>query len=156
MLYSPRSTNPQIKTAFTGENWMKFDKLIFISAFIVVFAAGCGTNSNTDPVTQPTSSASPATAATATPDEFASVRPIYKEKCAKCHGDSGEGGQVTVDGKKLRVPSYKSDHALKHKDEDFVDQIVTGGDGMPAFKGKLEPTQINDLVRFIRKEFQNR
>ena len=63
---------------------------------------------------------------------------------------------VTIDGKKLRVPSFKSGHALKHSDRDFVDQIVTGGDGMPAFKGKLDPKQINDLVRFIRKEFQHK
>ena len=102
------------------------------------------------------SSAPSASPAATTPDEFATVRPIFKKDCADCHGDGGDGGQVTVDGKKLRVPSFKADHALKHKDEDFVDQITNGGDGMPAFKGKIQPSDINTLVKFIRKEFQKK
>jgi mono/diheme cytochrome c family protein len=101
-------------------------------------------------------SASPAPSAAATVDEFATVRPIFKEHCEKCHGPTGDGGPVTVDGKKLRVPSLKAGHALKHKDEDFVDQMMNGGDGMPAFKSKLQPAEIDGLVKFIRKEFQKK
>jgi mono/diheme cytochrome c family protein len=102
------------------------------------------------------SGADPAAKATATPDEFAALRPIYKENCARCHGENGNGGQVTEQGKKLRVPSLKAEHAMKHSDQDFVDQIMNGGDGMPAFKGKLQPDQINGLVKLVRKEFQKK
>ena len=134
---------------------MKPLKLIVVVGFLTMLAAGC-TNQGNSNVISPTTSSSPSAAATATPDEFAATRVVFKENCSKCHGDSGDGGPVTVDGKKLRVPSFKTGHALKHTDEDFVDQIKNGGDGMPVFKDKLKPEQVNDLVRFIRKEFQGK
>ena len=94
-------------------------------------------------------------AATATPDEFASARANFKKNCELCHGPNGEGGPVKLeDGTKLKVPTFHEGHALRHPDSDFVKQITKGGDGMPAFKEKLTPEQINDLVRFIRHEFQ--
>jgi mono/diheme cytochrome c family protein len=135
---------------------MKFIKRIFIPTFLAAFTFGCETGSNTNTATTSTSSASPPATATATPDEFAAIRPVYKEHCVKCHGETGEGGTVTENGKRIRVPGFKSEHALKHNDEDFMDQIVTGGDGMPAFKGKLEPTQMETLIKFIHKEFQKK
>jgi len=135
---------------------MKIIKLIFIATLLSAFTFGCGAGSKTNTATTSPSSASPAAAATATPDEFAAIRPVYKEHCVKCHGETGEGGTVTDNGKKIRVPSFKSEHALKHNDEDFMDQIVNGGDGMPAFKGKLEPTQMQTFIKFIHKEFQKK
>jgi mono/diheme cytochrome c family protein len=134
---------------------MKPLKLIVVVGFLTMLAAGC-TNQGNSNVISPTTTSSPSAAATATPDEFAATRVVFKENCSKCHGDSGDGGPVTVDGKKLRVPSFKTGHALKHTDEDFVDQIKNGGDGMPVFKDKLKPEQVNDLVHFIRKEFQGK
>ena len=95
-------------------------------------------------------------AATATPDEFASARINYAKDCVNCHGSKGEGGAVTVDNVKLKVPSLTEGHALKHVDEDFVEQIEKGGDGMPKFKDKLSPDEINALVRFIRREIQGK
>jgi mono/diheme cytochrome c family protein len=83
------------------------------------------------------------------------VRPIYAEACARCHKLDGEGGTVEVLGKKLKVPSFKQGHALKHTDEEFAKQIAEGGDGMPAFKDRLDKEKINALVRLIRKEFQS-
>ena len=52
------------------------------------------------------------------------------------------------------VPSLREGHALRHPDSDFLKQITKGGDGMPAFKDKLKPEEIDDLIRFIRHEFQ--
>jgi mono/diheme cytochrome c family protein len=98
----------------------------------------------------------PAATATATPDEFASTRVNYAKHCVVCHGVDGEGGLKTVDNKKLKVPSFSEGHALKHTDEDFVEQIMKGGDGMPEFKDKLSPAEINELVRFIHREFQGK
>jgi mono/diheme cytochrome c family protein len=90
-----------------------------------------------------------------TPDQFAAVRTSYEKNCKLCHGANGEGGPVKLDdGTKLKVPSLREGHALKHPDSDFVKQITKGGDGMPAFGEKLKPEEINDLVRFIRHEFQ--
>ena len=92
-----------------------------------------------------------------TPDQFAPMRASYEKNCKLCHGANGEGGPVKLDdGTKLKVPSLREGHALKHPDSDFVKQITKGGDGMPAFGEKLKPEEINDLIRFIRHEFQGK
>ena len=116
---------------------------------LVLSAVGCTsttktTNGNT---TKP--------AATATPDAFAASRAVYMKNCKECHGEKGNGGPVKLeDGTRLKVPSLREGHALRHPDSDFLKQITKGGDGMPAFKDKLKPEEIDDLIRFIRHEFQ--
>ena len=91
----------------------------------------------------------------ATPDEFAAARATFKKNCERCHGEQGEGGRVKLeDGTRLKVPSLREGHALRHPDSEFVKQITKGGDGMPAFKDKLTPEEINALIRFIHHEFQ--
>src|SRR2546430_4239167 len=93
--------------------------------------------------------------ASSTPDQFANARGYYAKDCQNCHGANGEGGPVKLeDGTRLKVPSLRVGHALRHPDSDFLKQITKGGDGMPAFKDKLKPEEIDDLVRFIRHEFQ--
>src|SRR5437868_4912708 len=126
-------------------------KLLVMIATAALLVAGCqhiaehlGTNSaNNNSIAQ------------ATPDEFAAARSVYEKNCKGCHGETGNGGPVKLpDGTKLKVPSLREGHALHHPDSDFVKQITRGGDGMPAFEKKLTPDQINELIRFIRHEFQ--
>jgi len=104
---------------------------------------------------RPASSPSAATPAT-TPDELASARINFQKNCVQCHGENAEGGRKEVDGKRFKVPSLREGHALEHTDEKFVVQISEGDDEMPAFKDKLTAAEINELVRFIRKEFQGK
>ena len=107
-------------------------------------------NANTRPQTAPTSAPS-----ATTPDEFATIRATYSTTCIRCHKANGEGGVAELDkGETLKVPSFKEGHALKHTDQQYVRQITKGGEGMPPFGNRLTPEQINELVRFIRKEFQ--
>jgi mono/diheme cytochrome c family protein len=95
--------------------------------------------------------------ASSTPDQFANARGYYAKDCQTCHGANGDGGPVKLDdGTRLKVPSLREGHALRHSDEEFVKQITKGGDGMPAFDKKLTPDQINDVVRFIRHEYQGK
>jgi mono/diheme cytochrome c family protein len=90
-----------------------------------------------------------------TPDQFAATRVTYEKNCKLCHQANGEGGPVKLeDGTKLKVPSLREGHALRHPDSDYTKQINKGGDGMPAFGEKLKPEEINDLIRFIRHECQ--
>jgi mono/diheme cytochrome c family protein len=120
-----------------------------------MFAVACAdpgpetTNRN-----QPAISGSPVS--TAATDEFAAARTNFAKHCAGCHGNEGNGGLVKIGNKSLKVPSLKTGHALDHPDEEFVKQITDGGDGMPRFADKLTPEEINDLVRFIRKELQGK
>src|SRR5438045_7682986 len=93
--------------------------------------------------------------ASSTPDQFANARGYYAKDCQNCHGANGEGGPVKLDdGTRLKVPSLREGHALRHPDSDFLKQITKGGDGMPAFEKKLTPEQMNDLIGFIREVFQ--
>jgi mono/diheme cytochrome c family protein len=131
---------------------MNFRLLLLIAASVIIFTAACEKTSTTS--TTNTKSASSPTA-TAKPDEFAVVRGSFSKNCAKCHGENGDGGPVKLDdGTKLKVPSLRTGHALHHPDSDFVKQITKGGDGMPAFKDKMSSPEIDDMVRFVRHEFQ--
>lgn len=131
---------------------MSLSRLAIIAIASGVLVTAC---SKTEPVSTVTPQATQSAAAPSpTPDELAAARAIYAKDCAVCHGDTGEGKTVEFEGKKIKAPSLRTGHALKHSDDDFVKQIVKGGDGMPAFEKKLTPKQIDDLVRFIRKEFQ--
>ena len=126
-----------------------------IIVLIAFFTIACN---NADTLTtNQTQPSSPLTSAPhATPDELAPARANFQKNCIACHGEKGEGGRVEVDGKKLKVPNLREGHALQHTDEKFVKQITEGDDEMPAFKDKLKPEEINELVRFIRKEFQGK
>lgn len=117
---------------------------------IALFGGACQPQQNTS---TPSNTAKAGTAAT--PDQFANARTLYIKDCQNCHGAKGEGGPVTTqDGTKLKVPSLREGHALRHADSEFLKQITKGGDGMPAFENKLTPDQMNELIRFIRHEYQ--
>jgi mono/diheme cytochrome c family protein len=139
---------------------MKLVKLLIVVAALALFAIACGESTSTNQTatttnTQPTPAASPKASANPTPaDEMAEAKSIYMKACASCHGDSGEGGPVKIEGKTLKVPSLKEGHALKHSDEELAKQITKGGGGMPPFKDKLTPEKINNLVRFIKRDIQ--
>jgi len=90
--------------------------------------------------------------------EITSAAETFKTVCAKCHKETGEGGEVTIDGKKLKVPNFKTERMKNDEDEDFIDAITNGilEDGMPAFKDRLNEQQIKDLVKYIRKDIQGK
>jgi len=127
--------------------------LIVASALLLTIAVGCKTNQTT--TSSPNSNSH--SAASSTPDQFASVRGIYEKDCKSCHGETGQGGTVKQDdGSKLKVPSLREGRAVRHDDGEFLKQITKGGDGMPAFDKKLTPEQMNDLIKMIRAEFQGK
>ena len=143
---------------------MKSIKLaLAATAATAIFALACNNNTtNNNQVSNANTAlgkgaASPAATVGPSPtpaDEFARARVVYAESCTICHGPKGDGGTVKIQGKQLKVPSLKEGHALNHNEEQLAKQISNGGDGMPAFKDRLKPEEINDLVRLIRKEFQ--
>lgn len=126
-----------------------------VAALIIFFAVGC--NRPAAEMGSVAPQASPTPAASSSPaDVFAASRANFTKNCEPCHGATGEGGLVTIDDKRLKVPSFKAERAMKHTDEQFIKQILNGGEGMPRFKDKLTPTEINDLVRSIRHQFQGK
>ena len=140
---------------------MFFFKLSVVLLSAILFVAAC---SNTD-VSQ--NSANTATnsaasvAATPTPnaapvDELASAREIYSKSCVNCHKETGEGGLKEFEGKKMKVPNFKNPRVSAEKDDEYIEHIEKGGDGMPAFKGKISDEEILNLVRLIRRDFQGK
>jgi len=120
--------------------------MLGITTLLVLSVVACD---KTRIVTTDTSSSTPSPV-----DRWAPTRAIFGSKCEGCHGAQGEGGTVKVDDLKLKVPSLREGKALKHSDEDYADQILNGGDGMPPFKDKLTQQEIEDLIKFIREELQ--
>ncbi|MGI8732361.1 MAG: c-type cytochrome [Pyrinomonadaceae bacterium] len=134
---------------------MRSVEFALILSATIFLASACSESVVTTNNSQPLGSPAPSLPA-ATPDELASARINFQKHCAGCHGERADGGLKEVDGKKFKVPSLREGHALEHTDEKFIVQISEGDDEMPAFKDKLNPEEIKELVRFIRKEFQGK
>lgn len=76
---------------------------------------------------------------------------IYKTNCSECHGATGEGAEKGI--------PLTSGHALDHSEADFL-KTVSDGKGkkkdneMPAFRDKLTPEQIKEVVSYVRNDIQ--
>ena len=133
---------------------MRTTRFVLFAVVTLAFGLACSSPATDGPVqTRPSTAASPQPSAA---DEFAATRAIFKEHCVNCHGENAAGGRVQVEGREIKVPNLTGEHARKPTDERIAAKISEGDDEMPAFKDKLSPQQIQDLVRFIRKEFQGR
>jgi mono/diheme cytochrome c family protein len=139
---------------------MKLHKLALAALVTLPFAAACDStqtaqNSNARPAATATpSNTTPRPAAT--PDELAAAAGDYSQFCIKCHKADGTGGTVELDeGEKIKVESLR-EHGLKDSDAHLAKQIREGGDEMPAFKNRLDEQRINNLVRYVRREFHGR
>ncbi|HEV8370801.1 MAG TPA: cytochrome c [Pyrinomonadaceae bacterium] len=132
---------------------MKLIAIVLACIALILVIVAC-----TETAPLPTNNASPAAAASPTKpvDEFASARANFQKHCEACHGEKGEGGLAKVDDKRIKVPSLKAAHAIKHTDEQLTKMITNGEEEMPAFKDKLRPEEIAELLRFVRKEFQGK
>ena len=127
--------------------------LTFVAIALVVTACTeTVTNTNTPTATAPAAPSSP----TAPPDPLAAARTNYAKHCEACHGPEGVGGLVKVEDKQIKVASLKSPGVIKHTDEELAKVVTNGEEAMPAFKDKMTQAEIQDVVKFIRKEFQGK
>lgn len=134
-------------------------KLILLALSCVAFAlivTACTETATPTNSSTPRSAAPAAASPSASVDELANARTNYSKNCEGCHGPNGEGGLVKLDNKQIKVPSLHADHAKKHTDAEIIDFITNGHEEMPAFKDKLRPEEVTELVRFVRKTFQGK
>lgn len=139
---------------------MRVFKLTLASLALLCFvAAACnsgGANNqqaaNTNARPAATASATPAPSAA--PDELAQAATDYKNACVNCHKADGSGGPFKLEDKEIKVPDLRT-HGLKDPDKELAEQIAEGGDEMPAFGKKLDAARIDNLVRYIRREFHH-
>jgi mono/diheme cytochrome c family protein len=129
--------------------------LTFVAVALVVSACtetATPTNTNTSRAAASPAAPSPA----ASVDEFATARANFHKHCEACHGETATGGLVKVDNKQIKVPSLKSEHALKHTDDQIMKMITNGEEEMPPFKDKMSQQEIAGMVRYVRKEIQGK
>lgn len=139
---------------------MSYIKIFPFVLALALAAVACGETGTTNERAananaRPAATATPA-APTPTPDELAQARETFSQTCVRCHKEDGTGGTVELDdGEKLKVPSLR-EHGRKDSDEHLAEKIRDGGDGMPAFKDRLDAGKVEALVRFVRVEFHGR
>ncbi|HEU5131690.1 MAG TPA: cytochrome c [Pyrinomonadaceae bacterium] len=136
---------------------MKLISLALTCVVLALVVSACTeTAAPTNTNTSRTAASPAAPAATATPDPLVAARANFAKNCEGCHGPNGEGGLAKVDNRQIKVPSLKSEHAIKHTDDQIAKMITNGEEEMPPFKDKMSQTEIADLVKFVRKEFQGK
>ena len=130
--------------------------LLFTLAILAVLACG-GTNKPANVAVNSVNTSPPQTPLpAATVDELASGRKIFSTNCANCHKDTGTGGEVVIEGKKLNPDDLTSAKIKGFSDDKILRYIMNGveDEGMPAFKDKLSEGEMRDVVKFIRVELQ--
>ncbi|HEX7279009.1 MAG TPA: c-type cytochrome [Solirubrobacterales bacterium] len=65
---------------------------------------------------------------------------VFAENCAGCHGEDGHGGPGGPD--LTTMP-------LAQTEEGTVEQVTSGGGGMPAFGEQLSDEEISDVAAFV-------
>jgi mono/diheme cytochrome c family protein len=135
--------------------------LLLVAATLAIAACGGGAVNNSGannaatnkPANTATTNAAPiASNANSPTTGQIDGKQLYADSCMICHKDTGKGGPVTIEGKKLKPADLTSDKQKKHSDDDVAKDIREGSpdDGMPAFKDKLKPEEIKAVVGYIR------
>jgi mono/diheme cytochrome c family protein len=86
-----------------------------------------------------------------TPDDLIEAKKHYKEHCAVCHAENGNGQSETSEGMSPDVPDLRAEHIQKLTDGELF-YIVKNGvrfTGMPAWD--MPDDQIWRLVALMRQ-----
>jgi cytochrome c oxidase cbb3-type subunit 3 len=82
--------------------------------------------------------------------EPAQAAALFKEKCARCHGEDGRGR--TVIGRMVGAPDF-TDEGWWHEEKDerrFAHSIAEGRGEMPPFARKLTRPEIRALAAYVK------
>lgn len=90
-----------------------------------------------------------AVAASAQEKEATEGKTLFHANCAMCHGADGIGN--TPVGKAMHIVDLRSAAVQKNTDAQLTSIIENGKNKMPAFKSKLKPEQVKDLVAYVRE-----
>jgi mono/diheme cytochrome c family protein/uncharacterized membrane protein len=90
------------------------------------------------------------------PDEesLKTGRDLFGKNCAACHGEQGRGNGPAAADLSSKPPDYGSGHLDIHTDGDIFYWIQNGisqGSPMPAFKDKLTDDEIWHVVNYVRR-----
>jgi mono/diheme cytochrome c family protein len=96
-----------------------------------------------------------AAAAKANPESIASGETIFKRQCQMCHGATGVGDGPAAKTLKGKLPNLADKATLAKVSDDDIHELVENGKktelgNMPAFKSKLKPEEIQDVISYVR------
>jgi cytochrome c551 len=69
------------------------------------------------------------------------VQSLYKANCVGCHGDNLEG--------RMGGNTNLTQVGARRTKEEITNRITNGGNGMPAFKGRLKDADITALADWL-------
>lgn len=81
---------------------------------------------------------------------LAAGKSLYGKLCKSCHGVSGKGDGTKA--KELDTPtgSFLDDSFVKQTDGEVFYKIRKGRDDMPSFTKETEPSDVWNLINYIR------
>lgn len=120
----------------------------FIS--VLVITNGASVLAEDAPWVAPADDAAQVNPVSATPDDLAAGEAVYKKRCTGCHGETGKGdGPDAAD--LAKTPAKFSTAALsKESDGALFWKISNGRKPMPKYGTRLTPTQIWQVIHYIR------
>jgi mono/diheme cytochrome c family protein len=80
------------------------------------------------------------------------VKQIYKNDCALCHGDNGNGKSELATSMNLTLADYTDPKSLAGKsDQELFDEIRKGKDKMPPEEeARAKDADVRGLVAYVR------
>ena len=79
------------------------------------------------------------------------IRPVYRENCAQCHGESGRGDGPEARSHGTLPPDFmEAGRIEKQEDGVLFYKISEGKRPMPSFRGRLTEEQRWELVLLVR------
>jgi len=86
-----------------------------------------------------------------TPENLALGQAVYRQNCAKCHGDAGDGKGEKAGDLSVMPTDFTNAHEMKGlKDGELFWRISVGHRPMPSYKSKLSEEERWEVVDFIR------
>ena len=77
---------------------------------------------------------------------------LFRQNCAICHGQEANGKEMNG----VLIPSLRYGDAAKKTEEEIYQQIKEGKLPMPAFKNQLTEEEIRRMVKFVRRDLQEK
>ncbi len=84
-------------------------------------------------------------------------RKVHVDNCLRCHGAQGRGDGPAAQLLKTKPANWTDKKKMSGLSDAYLYKIISGGGGavgkstlMPGFKGKLNDSQIRDVISFIR------
>ena len=83
--------------------------------------------------------------------DMAKAKIIYKDKCLKCHGETGKGDGPKADTLETKAADYTDKKKMAtFTDADLIKITKDGKKPMPGYATKLSDQEIADVIAYIR------